>query len=96
MKPSVILLGTAQPPPPAAGPAGLEEVAPPLGVDGDDGGCVPSLGWSSGLRCSSSQGIPRDSAPPSLPAQKVIISETAGTTTVLPARETSHDYYCTV
>ena len=41
-------------------------------------------------------GIPQDFAPPSLPAQKVIISETAGTTTALPAQETSHDYYCAV
>ena len=96
MKPGVILLGMAQPPPLAACPAGLGEGAPPLGVDGDDGGCVPSLGWSPGLHCSSSRGIPQDFAPPSLPAQKVIISETAGTTTALPARETSHDYYCAV
>ena len=77
MKPSVILLGMVQPPPPVAGPAGLGEGAPPPGVEGDDGGCVPSLGWSPGLHCSSTQGIPQDSAPPSLPAQKVIICETA-------------------
>ena len=37
-----------------------------------------------------------ETLPPSLPAQKVIISETAGTTTALPAQETSHDYYCAV